>query len=101
MTEFSEFEFAALDFIDRNGMNKQTTRSFSFAKIITSIYTDRDFTLKQQTIFRSGVLFLFNNLNILLKNSNSFMRVRVQKQFFRVQVRVRQNDRVLSSSSSS
>ena len=49
MTEFSEFkfevrfEFAALDFIGRNGMNKQTTCSFSFGKIITSIYTDCDY----------------------------------------------------------
>ena len=45
MTEFSEFEFkfAALDFIGRNGINKLTTRSISFGKIITSIYTDCDY----------------------------------------------------------
>ena len=45
MTEFSEFEFniVALDFIGRNGMNKYTTCSFSFGKIITSIYTDCDY----------------------------------------------------------
>ena len=43
MTKFSEFEFAAVDFIGRNGMNKQTTCSFSFGNIITSIYTDCDY----------------------------------------------------------
>ena len=45
MTEFSEFEFkiAALDFIGCNGINKQTTSSFSFGKIITSIHTDCDY----------------------------------------------------------
>ena len=41
MTEF-KFEFAALDLVGRNGMNKQTICSFSFGKIITSIYTDCD-----------------------------------------------------------
>ena len=63
-------------------------------------------TIEQQTIFRSDLLILFNNLNIfLLMNSNSFIRVRVQKKYFfefkfefgemieffpiRVQVRVR------------
>ena len=56
-----------------------------------------------ETIFRSDLLFIFNNLNIFLMNSNSFMQahVRVQKkhffefkfefgkmiEFFRVQVR--------------
>ena len=36
MTECGEFkfEFAALDFIGRNGMNKQTACSFSFGKMI-------------------------------------------------------------------
>ena len=67
-------EFAALDFIGRNGMNKYTTCSFSFGKIITSIYKNCDY-LEQQTIFRSDLLFLFNNLNIFLLYSNSFMRV--------------------------
>ena len=83
MTEFSEFkfEFAAVDFIGCNGMNKQTTCSFSFGKIITSIYTDCDY-LEQQTTFRRDLLFLFNNSNIFLLNSNSFMRVRVQKNIF-------------------
>ena len=41
-------------------------------------------TVEQQTIFRSDLLFLFNNLNIFLMNSNSFIRVqvRVQKNIF-------------------
>ena len=43
------------------------------------------------------ISYFFNNLNIVLMNSNSFIRVQ-KKIFFRVQVRVRQNDRVLSSS---
>ena len=42
MTEF-EFKIAALDFIGRNGMSKQTTCSFSFGKIVTLIYTDCDY----------------------------------------------------------
>ena len=37
-------------------------------------------TIEQQTIFRSDLLFLFNNLNIVLINSNSF--VQVQKKYF-------------------
>jgi len=37
---------------------------------------------EQQTIFRSDLLFLFNNLNIFLMNSNNFIRVRVQKKYF-------------------
>ena len=44
--------------------------------------------IEQQTIFRSDLLFLFNNSDIFLMKSNSF--IRVQKKFFRV----RQNDRV-------
>ena len=45
MTEFSEFkfEFAAVDFIGRNGLNKYITCSFSFGAIMTSIYTDCDY----------------------------------------------------------
>ena len=41
-------------------------------------------TIAQQTIFRSNLLFLFNNLNVVLMNSNSFIRVqvRVQKKIF-------------------
>ena len=40
--------------------------------------------LEQLTIFRSDLLFLSNNFNIFLMNSNSFMRVqvRVQKKYF-------------------
>ena len=40
--------------------------------------------LEQQTVFRSDLLFLFNNLNIFPMNSNGFMRVqvRVQKRYF-------------------
>ena len=38
--------------------------------------------MKQQTIFRSDLLILFNNLNIFLVNWNSFIRVRVQKEYF-------------------
>ena len=54
MTEFSEFE--ALDFTGRNGMNKQTTCSFSFGTIITSIYTDCDY-LNNKLYFE--VIFYF------------------------------------------
>ena len=32
-------------------------------------------TIEPQTIFRSDLLFLFNNSNIFLINSNSFIRV--------------------------
>ena len=32
-------------------------------------------TIEQQAIFRSDILFLFNNLNTFLMNSNSFIRV--------------------------
>ena len=37
-------------------------------------------TIEQHTIFRRNILFLFNNLNIFLMNSNSF--IRVQKKYF-------------------
>ena len=41
MTEFElKFEFAVLDVVGRNGMNKYTICRFSFGKIITSIYAD-------------------------------------------------------------
>ena len=58
MTKFSEFGFklAALDFIGRNGMNKQTTCSCSFGKIITSVYTDCDY-LNNKLYF--AVIFYF------------------------------------------
>ena len=76
MTEFSEFEFklefAALDFIGRNGMNKQTTCSFFFWQN-HNFNLHGLFLLEKQTIFRSDLLFLFNNLNIFLMNSISFM----------------------------
>ena len=39
-------------------------------------------TTEPQTIRRSDLLFLFNNFNIFLLNSNSFMRVRVQEKYF-------------------
>ena len=35
-------------------------------------------TIEQETIFRSDLLILFNNLNIFLMNSNSFIRVQVR-----------------------
>ena len=40
--------------------------------------------IQQQTIFRSDLLFLFNNIKIVLMISNSFIRdqVRVQKKYF-------------------
>ena len=41
-------------------------------------------TVEQLAIFRSDLLFLFNNLNIFLMNSNSFnqVQVRVRKKYF-------------------
>ena len=41
-------------------------------------------TIEQQAIFRSDLLYLFNNLNIFLMNlnSNNFIQVRVQKKHF-------------------
>ena len=83
MTEFTvQVRVAALDFIGRNGMNKQTTCSFSFGKILTSIYTDC-YYLNNKLYF---VVILYKissyNLNIFLMNSNSFMQVRVQKNYF-------------------
>ena len=43
---------------------------------------------KNESSTSSNLLFLFNNLNNFLVNSNSFIRVQ-KKIFFRVQVRVR------------
>ena len=82
-------------------------RSWSGFKIIPQLFSTIEIvsvvaTIEQQTIFRSDLLLFFNNLNIFLMNSNSFIRVRVQKkyffefklefgktiEFFRVQVRV-------------
>ena len=68
---------------------KTISQLFSAIEIVSIVVT-----IEQQTIFRSDILFLFNNLNIFLMNSNSFIRVQ-KKIFFRVQVQVRQNDRVL------
>ena len=34
------------------------------------------------TIFRSDLLFFFNNLNVFPMNSNSFIQVRVQQNYF-------------------
>ena len=48
---------------------------FSTIEIVSFVVT-----IKQQTIFRSDLLFLFNHLNIFLMNSNSF--IRVQKKYF-------------------
>ena len=80
-------------------------RSCSRCKTIPQLFSTIEIvrvvvTIEQQIIFRSALFFLFYNLNIVLMNSNSFIRVqvRVQKIFFRVQVRFRQNDRVVSSS---
>ena len=38
--------------------------------------------IEQQTIFRSDPLLLFNNLNIVLINSNLNSYIRVQKKYF-------------------
>ena len=80
---------------------KTIPQLFSTIKIVIVVVR----IVEQQTIFRSDLLFLFNNLNIFLMNSNlnGFIRVqvRVQKKYFfefkfgkmiqfsRVQVRVR------------
>ena len=39
----TEFKFEARDFIGRDGIDKLTTCSFSFGKIITTNYTDCDY----------------------------------------------------------
>ena len=62
-------------------------RSCSRVKTIPQLFSAIEIvsvvdTIEQQTIFRSDLLFLFNNLNIFLMNSNSFIRVRVQKKYF-------------------
>ena len=62
MTEFSEFEFAALNFIGRNGMNKETTCSFSFGKIITSIYTDCDYL--NNKLYFVVIFYFFSTIQI-------------------------------------
>ena len=52
---------------------KTTSQQFSIIKIVSVVVT-----IEQQTIFRSNLLFLFNNLNIFLMNSNSYIRVQVR-----------------------
>ena len=54
---------------------KTIPQLFSTIKIASVVVT-----IEQQTIFRSDLLFLFNNLNIFLMNSNSFVRVQVRVQ---------------------
>ena len=79
----TEFEFAALDFVGRNGINKWTTCSISFGKIISSIYTDCDY-LNNKLYFLAICYFFSTIFYIFLMNSNGFMRVqvRVQKKYF-------------------
>ena len=72
---------------------KTIPQLFSTIEIVSVVVT-----IEQQTIFRSDLLFLFNNLYIFLMNSNSTVLFEFKKIFFRVQGRLRQNDRVLSSS---
>ena len=48
---------------------------FSTIEIVSVVVT-----IEQQTTCRSDLSFLFNNLNIFLMNSNSF--IRVQKKYF-------------------
>ena len=52
---------------------------FSTIEIVSVVVT-----IEQQTICRNDLLFLFNNLNIVLMNlnSNRFIRVRVLKKYF-------------------
>ena len=54
---------------------KTIPQLFSTIEIVSAVVT-----IEQQTIFRSDLLFHFNNLNIFLMNSNSF--IRVQKKYF-------------------
>ena len=54
---------------------KTIPQLFSTIEIVSVVVT-----IVQQTIFRSDLLFLFNNLSIFLMNSNSF--IRVQKKYF-------------------
>ena len=58
---------------------KTIPQLFSTIEIVSVVVT-----IEQQTIFRSDLLFLLNNLNIFLMNSNSFIRVQVrdQKKYF-------------------
>ena len=58
---------------------KTIPQLFSTIEIVSGVVA-----IDQQTIFRSDLLFLFNNLNIFLMNSNSncFIQVRVRKKYF-------------------
>ena len=60
---------------------KTILQSFNTIEIVSVVVTIEQLTTG---IFRSDLLFLFNNLNIFLMNSNSFIRVqvRVQKKYF-------------------
>ena len=75
---------------------KAIPQLFSTIEIVSVVVT-----IEQQTILRSDLIFLFNNLNIFPMNSNKkqfYSSSSLEKIFFRVQVEIRQNDRVLSSS---
>ena len=60
---------------------KTIPQLFSTIEIVSVVVTT-----EQQTISCSDLLFLFNNLNIFLMNSNTFIRVQVpiqEKYFFK------------------
>ena len=81
-------------------MNKYTACSFSFVKIITSIYTDCDYLnnkLYFVVMFFSFQQFKYLSNELELEQFYSSSSSSSEKIFFRVQVQVR----VLSSSSSS
>ena len=80
------------------------TCSFSFVKIITSICTDCDYLnnkLYFVVMFFSFQQFKHLSNELELEQFYSSSSSSSKKIFFRVQVRVRQNDRILSSPSSS
>ena len=54
---------------------KTIPQLFSTIEIVSVVVT-----IEQQTIFRSDLLILFNNLNVFAMNSSSF--IRVQKKYF-------------------
>ena len=55
--------FAAGAYADKNRTIPQLFSAIEIASVVVAI--------EQQTIFRSDLLFLFNNLNIFLMNSDS------------------------------
>ena len=71
---------------------KTIPQLFSAIEIVSVVVT-----IEKQTIFRSDLLFLFNNLNIFLMNSNSNSFIRIV--LFEFKFEFRKN--VFSSSSSS